>query len=870
MDTILLAQLDGNTWQRIDVFEDIPITLTIQQNDLTDLTSRRVPYSKTIQIPDTNNNAILFEHYYEVNGIEFNPLQKIPCVVQYRGTDIFQGIMRMNSVTTNSEERLYEIYLMGEVSDFTAPLRNLQLQDLNYTDLNHDLVYSSVTTSWECVNDGNSGLFNGQILYPLINYGLDYQGNTSSAATSTFTYDFDRPLSFDQSSRSVPPSIFKPAIQVKSVLDRMFAETGYEVISEFFDSPYFTSIYMDTFQNGKIGVEYASGVTNQNIFRTYMAPLTFRYDKDDTHLLPFRDFIGPAYDPLNNFANISGSNRFKVPYAGQYGFNIRFNVLTTDFCFAYPLNIQNAKITVQAWKSTSSTDIVGTGTMFYESPEIELKQAFRDGNIGQGPLPVNLFFNDNFVAGEYITVVIFDKTTYIPLCGSFGQGAKQYRIQAYDDGTIIDPFPLYELYQSPTIITELVDMTLGMPNLECIDFLKSMITMFNLIITQDEQEKTLRIEPYNWDYNDPTRTVRDWTKILDLNSDVKVEPLSFELAKDGIWTNQWTDNEYLPKLWYDQYNFVYGRERFTSDSNFFTGEKIYETPFGSCPTSGVTNAPNFIIPQFYYLNNGQQTPYATKPHLFFWVGNRLAWKDQFKTQQGSWYLTSGSTPIEWTTYPCVSHLSTLESQISEVISDLNFRSTFDFFGNSNTQIQQFTDYNVYNVFWETYVDNLYDPTGKRLTGNFYFRPIDVYETKLNDKIWIKDAWYTIEKMTDADLVNKRLTQISLIKNNTPYYKVEPPAPIYIYAPNEGYPGPTQFYYDLAYISTDKDSVCDESATQFTYYSDNNSLTIENYDVIYLDLTGPTLLPMGTYIKQQGSTTTFVCVDTYGRVLQTSC
>ena len=156
MDTILLVQLEDNTWQRIDVFEDIPITLTIQQNDISDLTSRRVPYSKTIQIPDTTNNAQIFEHYYEVNGILFDPLQKISCIVQYRGTDIFQGIMRLNSVTTNNDERLYEIYLMGEVTDFTAPLKNLQLQDLDYTDLLHELAYSSVTQSWECVNDGAS------------------------------------------------------------------------------------------------------------------------------------------------------------------------------------------------------------------------------------------------------------------------------------------------------------------------------------------------------------------------------------------------------------------------------------------------------------------------------------------------------------------------------------------------------------------------------------------------------------------------------------------------------------------------------------------------------------------------------------------
>jgi hypothetical protein len=211
----------------------------------------------------------------------------------------------------------------------------------------------------------------------------------------------------------------------------------------------------------------------------------------------------------------------------------------------------------------------------------------------------------------------------------------------------------------------------------------------------------------------------------------------------------------------------------------------------------------------------------------------------------------------------------LESQISEVVSDLNFKSSFDFFGNTNTQIQQFTEFNIYNVFWSTYIDNLYDPTNKRLTGNFFFRPIDVYETKLNDKIWIKDSWFTIEKMTDADLVNKRLTQISLIKDLIPYYRVEPPAPIYIYSPNEGYPGPAPFYYDLVFISTDKDAVCLGTAPLQTFYSDGSG-TIQNYDVIYTNLVGPVLLPMGTYIRQNNTSTTFVCVDTYGRVLETSC
>jgi hypothetical protein len=164
MDTILLVQITGNTWQRLDLYEDVPITLTIQQSDLTNLTSRRAPYSKTITLPGTSENDILLEHYFEVNGYDFNPLQKINCVVQYRGTDIFQGVLRLNSVQTVDEYvREYEVFILGEVSDFASEFRNLQLQDLDYTDLVHELSYSAITTSWENVNDGNSGLFNGQL-----------------------------------------------------------------------------------------------------------------------------------------------------------------------------------------------------------------------------------------------------------------------------------------------------------------------------------------------------------------------------------------------------------------------------------------------------------------------------------------------------------------------------------------------------------------------------------------------------------------------------------------------------------------------------------------------------------------------------------
>ena len=58
---------------------------------------------------------------------------------------------------------------------------------------------------------------------------------------------------------------------------------------------------------------------------------------------------------------------------------------------------------------------------------------------------------------------------------------------------------MWDLYESPTLAgTQLVDLRLGLQEINCIDFLKSMITMFNLVVVQNETDKSILIEPFNW------------------------------------------------------------------------------------------------------------------------------------------------------------------------------------------------------------------------------------------------------------------------------------------------------------------------------------------------------------------------------------
>ena len=132
MDTSLLVYLN-NQWNRLDIYEDIPISVIIQQVDINALDTRKSPYSKQFVVPNTDNNAKIFEQYYEVNGIDFNPLTRIDCVVQYRGTDIFTGILRLSAVIENPNYNCWCSYEELKEEDPDKVLTIEKINRKNYT-----------------------------------------------------------------------------------------------------------------------------------------------------------------------------------------------------------------------------------------------------------------------------------------------------------------------------------------------------------------------------------------------------------------------------------------------------------------------------------------------------------------------------------------------------------------------------------------------------------------------------------------------------------------------------------------------------------------------------------------------------------------
>jgi len=859
MNTTLLVLNYNNEWQELDLFEDLSINVIIQETDITDIETRRSPYSKTFGLPGTKVNNDYFEHFYLVNGTGFDPLTRRQCVVQCRGTDIFKGFLRLNSVVRTGTQIEYEVYILSEVTDFSSLVADKTLKELDWNYLNHVQNYDSVFQSWYANSGDTQGLFGGKIIYPMVNWGLDYQSATATTAAFNFSINTSGNTGLNFSGNSITPTYFKPAIRLKEVIDLIFSTSGYEIKSNFFDSAYFKSIYMDIGVNGKLGVETVSGRTNQNIFRTYGNALPnaqyFQYSQGVTQQIKFgRISSTDGYDPTGNFDQVNSC--YQIPYSGLYSFEFKGKVNQR-----YANNYVSTYWGLSLFKASSPQALLNPATRTAVGGTVDSFRAFNYSNANNHRIFMN---NIQLNAGDYVGLFI-----------RFNNSSSSYR----DAGLWVGPTDWlgygarWDLYNSPTFVANnLVDMKLQFPDTSCLDYIKSIIKMFNLVIVQEPGVKVLRMEPLPWYYSQNFANEVDWTQIWDVSNPTKIEPVNFQLKKAYNFQYLSGEEEHLNKLWEDEYVLPYGTKKFTANSDILVGEETIEFPFRASPTEVISGSTNIIIPMVYRFDipTRKEVAYSTKNHLFFWTGNRYFYGQSGNTQPLTWYMTSGGTPIAQTTYPCISHLSTLDSQDPERISDLNFDKNFDFFGDDNTVIQQFTSYNLYQLWYGDYFSNLYSPEVRRVSGKVLFNPIDIARINLTDKIFLKDAYYNIEKINEADLVNWKLTDVSLIKIVSPYNKVIPPAPSHDILPNQPYPSTAGTFTLTGYVTDDQFQLCSGFITgATTFYSSTSSLQDGSY--VYTS-SGSTIAPYttGHYLKQTLTGTTFSTINNLGQVVRNDC
>ena len=227
--------------------EDIPLTLSI--DDFKNVAEQVKSYSKDFNLPATKRNNQIFNNMFEItrsdDGIIFNPYVKTQCVLKQDGFILFEGYLRLIDVKDKEGEISYNVNLYSEVIALADVLKNATFSDLDFTELEHEYNKTQIKYSWNpsgtgitYLNANTSGFrdANDTLKYPFIDWTHQYVISQNTGSTGP-TLDNPQLITLEQA--------FRPCIQLKYLIDKIFAAAGFNFTSNFFNSADFDKLYMD-------------------------------------------------------------------------------------------------------------------------------------------------------------------------------------------------------------------------------------------------------------------------------------------------------------------------------------------------------------------------------------------------------------------------------------------------------------------------------------------------------------------------------------------------------------------------------------------------------------------------------------------------
>ena len=274
--------VDKLTGTILDQFGDETIKISNNVLDLFDLGEIPGTYTQTLTLPGTKLNNAFFEQYYDISVYEpdiFNTNQVVEAYLDFDGFYLVNGYIQLNKVNVfeNKFVDSYEVTLFGIISNFSIDTRASFLTDITSLSVyNHTSSLANITSSWA------GGLFNGDIVYPMVEYG------NNVGTLPTIYYSDDVYAGIDGQEGALTVQDYKPAIRLKKVWDAIFNEFGYTYTGSFFNEPFINNVYLlcdndlrapvyqpsiETYGQGKIAI--ASGSAPINLTNGVTASFAF-------------------------------------------------------------------------------------------------------------------------------------------------------------------------------------------------------------------------------------------------------------------------------------------------------------------------------------------------------------------------------------------------------------------------------------------------------------------------------------------------------------------------------------------------------------------------------------------------------------------
>lgn len=756
------------TSYKLDLLQGDPIKITLQVEETGSVSSS---YTQTFRIPVTENNERVFKGSCDVNNITFNPRLKISTTISVGGNIFQEGYILLQKVIRNFKNGscFYEVAFFGEVGDFKAALGTKTLNDLDTTSLNHIRNLTVIETSWgaptyQALQDGSSpniGLFGGDVIYPLVEYGYDYDpaSNTPDPLLNNTISDASCNGSFLKSSNPLHQFQFKPVLRAKWILDKIFSEAGYSYDSVFFNSNIFYPIYV-------LGDSSPRG-------RTLATQISTALLRTDPTRLPSGEYWNgwngrpaPYGLPSQNLIMVGpNAGRYECGSSGLYDF----------FATFWPTEVYGSFTTLGL--KTISIDMMMDVFDFTDNISLGTFPVFtvvRNMNIGTNQV---ILLGDHIVMGNMtlagISLVQGHRVgvrTDVSVVITAGTGAI----------TNVTYWPLVGLNQRvyPNATTSQIQPELSR-KMKQIDFLLGLIRKFKLVVEADPTDrKRLLIEPWvDW-LNKGEK--RDWSGKLDSSSDFVFEPIFNNRKRNFILTDR-IDSDWANENFKKANLKVFGEYKYDSGIENLEGDEVVECPFtptilgtmGLCsntnpplPGNAVVAVTSITKDNSPYTNTGTRDPIEANPRLCFWNGP-LSLPEVDETPP-FWYIMNDlGEPHPEEKWPMVSY-HTHWPFFGETHSNFTLAYELETFGNYLQPYYLFDADTASKRYWEPWLDLYYDRpfsgfNNRRATCKLYLQDKDLIGFKFNTKVFLAGTWWLVSKINNYNLGVGGLTDVELIQ-----------------------------------------------------------------------------------------------------------
>jgi hypothetical protein len=724
----------------LDVAETLALPITFSIGDIRDLSSRKGTFSKTVTLAGTKNNNDLLGHYYDVNiqagTFNINTLTK--CQVIQNGVPILDDallqLVSVNKVQSNTkfeDEVSYTVLIKDSRAEFFTAITNANLTDLDFSDLDHTFSSTDIVASFShTITDGYK-------------YVMPYiQSNDFNA------------------------NDFKPAIYAKTYFDRIFSNVGFtytwdEIVSANFD---------------KLLIPY-NGDTNNQDYSDYQveANTTLNY----TQVQPLGLNLTFS-QPVTNLTETVDAQNIYDPLTGEYTSPFSTNLLAGEH-YMYSVNVAGSIVLNNVSGFTAQLrqpNNFGTQTSRYRifldvlvGSQLNARVYSQAEVYAEFRSPSTLLPVGNTTILNFNETINFTANTSTLTIGQMGIDTGD--IQILNVGVEVTPFgidalgPLrflsttapYTAYRQvnttlditslqvsivPSANVQVTGSTLNInqyvpSEIKQSDFVKSIFQMYNLYVEQDVNNQNNLILRHRDEYYD-SGVEKDWSRKLAKDKEQELIFLP-DLSNKKLKLTYAPDTDEFNTMYTQATAETYGQIEYTFDNEYvkdvatqeliFSPTPVFLTSFGAYVPTIVGSAPNTNIRILY--DGGVQ---SCQPFDILDFGTT-----------GEFGLTS---------YPMLGHF---DNALTPSF-DINF-GTNDFYFYEPLSL---TANNLYNLYWRRTVNQI--NVGKMLIAYFDLREVDIQSLKLNDKIYIDNSWWNINKVQDYNGNQRQLTKVELISIDT--------------------------------------------------------------------------------------------------------